>query len=477
MILKQSATYMAASLVAAFTGVACVAIFTRMLSPAEYGVYAIAMAKAATTAALLFTWLRLSILRFQSEGGGVDLRRTALFGYVASALLVPLAVVFLPPSSGASTAILIATIAYTQIYALFDLGQETLRARQSVPAYVQTAILRSCLAVVLGTAAIALFGGALAVIAGAAVAFLLAAMLQVRSAWAMPLAPFDKATLRKMFIYGAPLTAAGVATTVHMVFDRFALGYFQDSAAAGQFAAIADFTRQCVALPVAGVFSAIVPAIMKTFATGDDAATRRQLSESGELLIAGVLPSAVGLMIVSPHLAAVVFGAEFRAAAESAMPILALAWIAHLMSQQYVHLSFQMAEKPHLTIVHSVALVVFSACFISYGAKHYGIAGTAVGLVASEFFGFLLGVYLTRFGHPLPAFLGGIARVIAATAVMAVVTLAVRAVLPWQPGFGPLILLGAVGAISYAAAAVALDVAGLRGSVARFLERRRALST
>ena len=92
--------------------------------------------------------------------------------------------------------------------------------------------------------------------------------------------------------------------------------------------------------------------------------------------------------------------------------------------------------------------------------------------VASEFFGFLLAVYLTRFGHPLPAFLSGVARVFAATAVMAAITLGVRALIPWQPGIGPLLLLSAVGAASYSAAAIALNVAGLRASVARFLERR-----
>ena len=472
MILKQSATYMAASLVAALTGVASVAIFTRMLAPAEYGVYAIAMAKAATAAALLFTWLRLSILRFQSEGGDVDLRRTALFGYAASALLVPIAIVLMPSASVTSVAVMAATIVYTQMYALFDIGQETLRARQFVPAYVQTAILRSCLALLLGAVAVALFGGGIAIILSATLAYLVTALFQMRSAWAKPLATFDKAMLRRMFTYGAPLTVAGLATTVHMVFDRLALGYFQDSAAAGQFAAIADFTRQCVALPVAGIFSAIVPAIMQTFARGDALATRRQLSESGELLIAGVLPAAVGLMIVTPHLAVLVFGIEFRAAAELVMPILAIAWTAHLMAQQYVHLSFQMAEKPHLLIMHSVALVLFSFCFIGAGAKYYGLLGTAYGLVASEFFGFLLAVYLTRFGHPLPAFLSGVARVIAATAVMAAITLGVRALIPWQPGIGPLLLLSAVGAASYSAAAIALNVAGLRASVARVLERR-----
>jgi O-antigen/teichoic acid export membrane protein len=282
-------------------------------------------------------------------------------------------------------------------------------------------------------------------------------------------APFDKVMLRRMFAYGAPLTAAGLATALHMTLDRFALGYFQGSAAAGQFAAIADFTRQCVALPVAGVFSAIVPAVMRTHAAGDPEETQRQLSSSGELLAAGVFPSVVGLMLVSPHLAALVFGAEFRDTAEKIMPILAIAWIAYLMAQQYVHLSYQLAEKPMLLIAYSVGLALISFCLIVPGAKFYGVVGTAAALAGAEICGLMLGIFLTRYGYPLPAISGGLLRVGLAAAAMVAVVMLVGRLLPWPPGWQALVVLAMAGAVSHAAAAVALDVAGTRLTARRYL--------
>jgi O-antigen/teichoic acid export membrane protein len=467
MLLKQSATYAVASLVTAIAGVAGVAIFTRLLSPEEYGIYAIATAKAVTVSALLFTWLRQATLRFQSEGADVDMWRTGLIGYAGSALLVPFAILLFPSAGGASVAVLAATIIFTLAYALFDFGQETLRARQAVAQFVRASIVRSTLAVALGVAAVWMFGGGLHLIISAAAAFLIAGLYQVLRVNAGSHGPVDKEVLRKMIAYGAPLTIAGFASALHGTLDRFALGYFHGSGAAGQFSAIADFTRQCMILPVAGLFSAIVPAAVQTYAKGDAGATRWQLAYSGELLAAGIFPCAAGLMIVSPHLAELVFGPEFRATAVAIMPIIALAWIANLMSQQYVHMSFQLATKPNVLIAQCVGLVLFGFCLIVPAAKTYGIVGAAIALAVSEFCGLLLGIYLTRYGHPLPAFPAGLMRVLAATAIMAAVTLGVRALLPWPTGLLPLIVLGAVGAASYALAAVALDVVEIRGTLRR----------
>ncbi len=467
MILRQSAIYAVASLVTAVAGVAGVAIFTRLLSPEEYGVYAIAVAEGFTVSALLFAWLRHATLRFQSEGAGVDMWRTALRGFAVSALPVPIAILLFPLSGTASIAVVLATVAYTLAFALFEFGQETLRARQAVSRFVQASILRSVLALALGAGAVWMFGGGLYLIMSAAAAFLIAAIYQVVIVHRGSHGPFDTALLHKMIAYGAPLTIAGFASALHGMLDRFALGYFHGSGAAGQFSAIADFTRQCMILPVAGLFSAIVPAAVRTFAKGDAEATRRQLAYSGELLAAGIFPCAVGLMIVSPHLAALVFGPEFRTAAAAIMPILAFAWIANLMSQQYVHMSYQLATKPNLLIAQCVGLVVFGFCLIVPAAKTYGIMGAAIAFAVSEFCGLLLGIYLMRYGHRLPLFPLGIVRVIAATAIMAAATLGVRALLPWPPGLLPLAVLGAVGAGSYAIAAIGLDVAGIRGTLRR----------
>ena len=92
MLLRHTAQYMIAGLVSAIFGLLSAVVFTRMLTPSDYGVYLIGVSAAGVISAVLFTWLRYSAMRFQSEGGAVDVRATALVAYGLSAGAAPVAI-------------------------------------------------------------------------------------------------------------------------------------------------------------------------------------------------------------------------------------------------------------------------------------------------------------------------------------------------------------------------------------------------
>jgi hypothetical protein len=52
-------------------------------------VYVVGLSTAGIVSALLFTWVRVSALRFQSEGGAIDVRKTIFVAYLISALAAP----------------------------------------------------------------------------------------------------------------------------------------------------------------------------------------------------------------------------------------------------------------------------------------------------------------------------------------------------------------------------------------------------
>src|SRR6202021_2773028 len=80
-VLRQTLQYSIASLVSAIIGLLSAICFTRLLSPEEYGIYIVGLSTAGVVSAVLFTWVRVSALRFQSEGGAVDVRKTVLIAY------------------------------------------------------------------------------------------------------------------------------------------------------------------------------------------------------------------------------------------------------------------------------------------------------------------------------------------------------------------------------------------------------------
>ena len=65
-MLSQTFHYSVASVVSAAIGLLSAVVFTRLLSPEEYGVYVVGLSTAGIVSALLFTWVRVAALRFQS---------------------------------------------------------------------------------------------------------------------------------------------------------------------------------------------------------------------------------------------------------------------------------------------------------------------------------------------------------------------------------------------------------------------------
>ena len=75
MLLRHSAIYLFARLVPSTLSLLGIAIYTRMLGPEDYGLYALVVSGAGLAQVWFFEWLRLSTLRFLPQFDG---RRAAL---------------------------------------------------------------------------------------------------------------------------------------------------------------------------------------------------------------------------------------------------------------------------------------------------------------------------------------------------------------------------------------------------------------
>ena len=108
------------------------AVFTRLLSPGDYGVYIIGLSIANFVSATAFTWVRYSVMRFESEGDKADVRMTSLAAYVVSAATAPAILIFvhLVAHIGWDRAAL--AVGLSLGLSLFELGQEILRSRLRV---------------------------------------------------------------------------------------------------------------------------------------------------------------------------------------------------------------------------------------------------------------------------------------------------------------------------------------------------------
>lgn len=464
MLVRHTSQYMVSSAITAVLGFSSAAVFTRLLTPGDYGIYIVGFSMANFIAATIFTWVRYSVMRFEAEGGAVDVRMTSLAAYVASAATAPLLLVgvhaiFHVPWERAGFAVMAALG-----LSLFDLGQEILRSRLQVRAFVIGSVLRSAVAFAACFAIAELGGGGLGQLGGAGLAYFVAAAIGARAVWRGPRAKIDWGKLKLFLWLGASVTLAGFLVTFQASLDRLFIAWRFGDIDAGLYGAAADVVKQIILIPAGSVAAAAFPLTVRIFARGDAAATRRQLERTGELLFAVLAPAAVGLALTAPYLDSFLLGPAFRDTATKIMPILAFAWLFQSISQSYIHVSFHLAMRQDLSIPHGVATLAVNAALLWPMTSMFGPNGAAGSLLVSEILGAAAGYALTWKAHRLPAFLGAGGRILAACVAMALSVVALERRLPEYSASG-FVVLALGGGLVYASIAVMLNVCEARGFV------------
>jgi O-antigen/teichoic acid export membrane protein len=474
-VLRQTFQYSIASVASAVIGLLSAICFTRLLSPEQYGIYIVGLSTAGIVSAVLFTWVRVSALRFQSEGGAVDVRKTVLLAYLISVLASPLVFVVATLSSNLSHQRIIAAIGFALGLGLFEIGQELLKSRLQSFAFMAASITRACLAFALCLLAALFGGGGLGQLAMVTVAYFVTATVFATVIWRRPLAPFNFIELRHFARFGVPITISGFVFAIHAALDRMLVFHLMGDSAAGQYGASADLVRQIILIPATSIAAATIPLAVRAFASGGEASARQHLELSFEILLAVIFPAVVGFALTSNFVAAIVLGAQYRETAAQILPILAFAWLFQSITQSYVHVSFHLAKTPSWITLQGVGMLAMNLLTMPLLTIRFGLTGAAFALVITEMFGTGLGWFLTRRAFPLPFNGWHVSRIGVATVLMGFVLAGLKL---WLPAgvisFG---LIVAGGSATYVAAALALDIAGSRKSLtALFRSGRFALS-
>ncbi len=472
MISPFTLIYLSAHIGPAIIGFLAMILYSHLLSPAEYGVYVIGLSIAGVISATFFTWVRLSVSRYQARSPDVDLRGAAAVAYIVTAIVIAVAtpVVLLIVRPDIDYSVLAGSLFLSLTLAAFEITQEFRRATLDPLRFATTAVVRGSLGLGLGLAAIRLGFGGLGLLLGVALSFLIANLATYQRRNAKSLRVSSGQHLAQFARYGLPFSLGAITFALHNSLDRLGIAYLLGESAAGQYGLAAEMTRQLIGLLGASAASAMVPIAFRTLAESGPAATRTRLAEGAELILALIAPVAVWLAISGDVIVGTLLGAQFQTAVASVLPLLAVARMCGAVNQLYLQVSFQLAEKPLLQVAHDTLLLVLNIALLFPLTLAFGLPGTAAAILIAEAFGILVGILLSRRAFRLPFIGWAIARVFAATGVMAVVTYAAKTA---SPGYGLTVLLSVVllGGIGYAGAAILFNVAGIRISLGQLLRR------
>jgi hypothetical protein len=325
MLNRYFSIYLGAHLLPAAIGFFAITAYTRLLSPAEYGVYVVGMSIAGILGAVFFAWIRLSVSRYQATSAAVDFRGTAMVAFSLTVLalcsLAPFAMLFY---RGVSVNLLAASIFVAIAVNAVEIGQDFERANLRPYRFAAVAIVRSLSGLAFGLVAVEMGWGGLGLIAAFGLGSLIGAVLNFVGT-STRMARWQRTQLIQFARYGLPLSIGGLLGALYSSSDRLIVAYLLGEEAAGLFGVAADLPRQFLVMLASAVAAATFPIVFRSLTENGESATRERLNESVELLLAVVLPVVVWLALAADQVAGTLVGTGFRASVSYLLPVLAVA--------------------------------------------------------------------------------------------------------------------------------------------------------
>ena len=462
----------------ALAGFGAIVVFTRVLSPQDYGAYALGSAAATLVYTGLFTWIEAAMARFwvaESEGDA----RAALYGtlyrtFAAAAFVLPLvaaATLWLLPLTPGVRAAVAAGLGSIVARSLLKLAQERRRAAGEVAHFAVYDIVQTAggFAAGIGLAVLGLKGAAPLLGMTAASLACLAFAFPAELAAARR-GRFDGRALRRYASYGLPVSLSLVMSLALASTDRFVLGASLSPAAVGAYHAGYSLSSRTLDILFAWLGMAGGPAAIAALERGGARALERVARTQASLMALLALPAATGLALVSQPLAQLMVGPELREGAARVTPWIAAGGLMSGAATYYFHTAFTLAKRTRRLLMAIAIPAAANLGLALWLIPRHGLDGAVWATVSSYGLSLVCAVALGRGALKLPIPWETLAKAALGCGLMAAAVGGVPAV----GGVVELAVKAGVGAAVYALAAVALNAGGVRGEAARRLQGLRA---
>ena len=464
--------YLPVNVVQAVAGFGAIVVFTRMLTPAQYGDYALAFSVTSVVSTCLFVWIESAMARFyaaEDEAGRLGLYATLYRAFAAMAVALPLvagALLLLLPLSPALKLAIGVGLVCVAARSLLKMAQERRRAAGEVRGYALFDMAATGGGFALGALFAVLHLGGAAPLLGVGVAsagcLAFALPRELRSARQ---GVFEAARLRRYAAYGLPISLSLLMGLALATTDRFVLAAYMDEATVGAYHAGYSLSNRTLDVLFLWLGMAGFPACIAALERGGQAALDRVAREQAGFMVLVGFPAAAGLALVAGPLADLMVGPALRHVAARVTPWIALSGLFYGLTSQYLNTAFTLGRR---TVRQLLAIGLPATANLGLTLlliPRFGLDGAMWATTASYGLGAIASVLLQRGGVRLPIPWIAMARAALATGAMAAAVLG----LPSFGGVGELALKAGVGAAVYALAALALNAADARGHAARAL--------
>ena len=444
--------------------IATLAVFTRLLSPEEYGVYALGMAVATIASGVLFQWLNVAISRFYPPhlDNPSKVMGVVSFGFwVAMAVAASIFIGLFPFLGvfGVESITGIVLFLITIALGLYTLALQMANSESRPILYGQLSWAKGGGTLLAGFIfihyGIGERGALLGYLAGLMLAVIVFTPVLL---YRLKLGSMDKRLAGNMFRYGLPLAFNNLAIATVDVADRFMIGILLGVAQVAPYAIAYDLVQQSVGPIMNVLFLAAFPLIVQAFDSAQEESTRNRLHALGSNLLGLGLPVTAAVGFFAGDISEIILGNDYRQDATTIMPWLAAAIFIGAFKSFFLDVVFQLRNaskcQAYIAILMVAVNIVLNLIFLPI----YGAIAAAWSTLATFMVGALSSWVMGRSLFTLPCLWKDFLKSAGATAIMIVVL----HLLPTSSGTIWLSFNISVAIITYAVLAWALDVAGFR---------------
>ena len=469
MLGKSILSYLPVNLANMLTAFGTIAILTRLLEPAEFGLYAIAMITLQFSHMGFFTWMEAAMARYQARAERENdvkshlatLYRLGFYTGIIAFILI-MTVLNLGFFDPALTFVLVFALGSGSLQVLFNLGMEAHRAAHRIKRYSLAYSSQTLISFTLGILfvlftplrAAAPFVGiicGLVIVGGIDLLFMLKRMRG---------GTYQSKKAKTYFIYGAPLCIGLLLSYALNSADVYLIAAMMNEASAGEYNAGYNLANRSLEILFVWVSMAVTPVAVTAMEKEGTEKSRDILKNYGATLLWIAVPAATGIALVAKD-AGFILGEGVRENAVMVMPWIALAGLINGCMTYYVHRAFMLSGQTHKFVWALVAPVMLNIGLNVALIPTYGLMGAVWATILSYSLALIIATILGRRDYPLPLPIRAAAEIMTCSAIMATAVY----FLPLSnmtPGFATLIIKGAVGVVIYLVACWVLNAANCR---------------
>lgn len=457
-----------------------IVVLTRLLSPEEFGRYAIAMITLQFVHMGAFTWLEAAMARFQARAekdGDVPshLRTIYLLGGSIGVLSVGLflGIVYLLPIASDLKTVLAFALGTAGLQLIFNLGMEAHKAAHRVTRYSLTYSSQMLLSFSIGIALVIFTplresGPYVGIIIGLLIAlaidlpFMLLRQKRGR---------FQTARAKRYAAYGFPICISLLLGYTLNSSDVYIIAAIMGEASAGHYNAGYNLANRSLEILFIWLSMAVTPVAVTAFEKAGQDGSRDIMRDYGASLLWLAMPAAMGIALVSKD-AGFILGESVRDEAVTVMPFIAFAGLINGLITYYVQRAFMLSGKTRDFVWVMVPPVVLNIALNIILVPKFGLMGAVWSTIAGYGLAFVFAVLLARRHYPLPWPLRATFEIALACFAMAAVVTA----LPLDalsPGPLTLMIKASVGALVYLVTCWILNAADCRTIIRGFVQGRR----